>query len=127
LGGFWIRQTDNVSQDIANHDNFWVVNKGACSLSTLYGSQGETIGESAAIWASRLNFQIQAPAASISGIVYHGMMTYASMALRDVSFPIATSDLIRTATRQQKLRVDNPVFSMQSAVVNHEVPLNYNQ
>lgn len=38
IGGMWMRQISTSSQDVALFSNFWTVNRGAQTMSTLYGS-----------------------------------------------------------------------------------------
>lgn len=95
-------------------------------MSGVYGSQGDTIGESAMIWASKLKLAIEAPAALVSGAVTYGITTYGSIVKRDESNPITINDLMRTATHTRRFAPNSMTVDLQSAVVNHDLVSNLN-
>lgn len=107
LAGLFIRQTDDPTSDMVLAPNFWTVNRGSYTLSQVYGSQGDTIGESAMIWASHLTANMNIPAACTAGSVTYGVTTFGGITNRDAGNQISINDLMRTSIRTTKVTPGN--------------------
>jgi hypothetical protein len=89
-------------------------------MSGIYGSQGDTIAETAFIWAGQLDFTLNAPLATASGTIRLGHITLNSFFERDGLTTITVNDLLKSVHTTMSLK-NNPKFSLISAVVNHEL------
>lgn len=58
LGGYYHVCTNQTSTDIASLSHFISTTKGALAMSSMYGSQGDTIAQNAFIWASEIEFSL---------------------------------------------------------------------
>jgi hypothetical protein len=95
IGGLTITATGDLNNDAAAYPNFYTVNKGAYSMASIYGSQGDTISDGAFVWASRLDVHLLGAGANASGTARLGHFTLSSLYERDAVSSITTNDLLR--------------------------------
>jgi len=50
----------------------------ALSFAAVYGNDGSNYSENLQVWASRLNFSLEAPSANSSGMIHYGMLPLSS-------------------------------------------------
>lgn len=89
-------------------------------MSDIYGSQGDTIGESAFIWASNMRISLLGANATKSGTIKLGHFTLSSMFDRDVLNTIAINDLNMAVHTTIPIK-DNATFNLHSGIVNHDL------
>lgn len=91
-------------------------------MTDIYGSQGDTIAQSAFVWASSMEFNLLGANANLSGTVKLGHFTVSSLQGFDAAGAISVNNLMKAVHTTVDLKaLDKASFSLTSAVVNHSI------
>lgn len=91
-------------------------------MTDLYGSQGDTIAQSAFVWSSTMEVKLLGANANLAGTVKLGHFTVSSLQGFDASGAITISNLMKAVHTTIDLKNQNRTgFNLTSAVVNHSI------
>lgn len=92
-------------------------------MSSIYGSQGDTIAETAFVWATRLDIQLRAPSANAAGTIHTGYFTLSSLLTRDKNTQININQLMQSVTKSIDIK-KRAGITLYNSVVNHSIASN---
>jgi hypothetical protein len=85
----------------------------AKSMLEVYGSDGDTLTNSAFVWSSLLKFNMISQSIGATGVVHYGSISHASLAIEDGSIAtFSTDDLIKKSSWTKSFTTQDKSFSM---------------
>lgn len=87
------------------------------SMLDVYGSDGDTLTNSAFVWSSALQFTMISQSVGATGVAHCGSITHASLSMEDgnpASFTV--DDLIKRSSYTKSFTATDKSFSMHSAL-----------
>jgi hypothetical protein len=119
LGGLFVSQTDSSTFAVLGFPDFGRT-LDAYSLASLYGSQDGGFATSVFVWASELSITLEAPSATASGVVAHGVLPIASLYNSGGPLSLSIQDLKKAVYKTSKLSTSTKI-RVSAGVVNHDI------